>query len=265
MAADDYYDDATALAEFHESRGGVRRLVESGVTAVPRLFLVPDTTQPPRGVTDFAIPTVDLSLPRSDTVALIGAAARSYGFFHVTNHGVPAASPPLSTPPSLQPGPSTSYLSTSAPPSTPSRPSLPWPTPPTRTRRTWSTLLPSRGATPSVSASSRRSPTSAASRRRAVKPFTGTIARWRGSGRQWLSCCRTRWASERSGLSKQCRCKRGWWGVTTTRRARSRRRSLAAAGTPTQVCSRCWCRTALAGYRCGGAVMMLAAMQGGST
>ncbi|KAK3164502.1 hypothetical protein QOZ80_1AG0020000 [Eleusine coracana subsp. coracana] len=38
----------------------------------------------------FTIPTVDLSLPRSNAVALVGAAARSCGFFHVTNHGVPA-------------------------------------------------------------------------------------------------------------------------------------------------------------------------------
>ncbi|TVT97482.1 hypothetical protein EJB05_57263 [Eragrostis curvula] len=91
MAAADSYDIAAALAEFHESGGGVRHLVESGITFVPRLFLVPDSLLPPPAVADFAIPTVDLSLPRSNTIALIGAAARSSGFFHVTNHGVPAS------------------------------------------------------------------------------------------------------------------------------------------------------------------------------
>ncbi|KAL6654522.1 hypothetical protein ACP70R_007987 [Stipagrostis hirtigluma subsp. patula] len=92
MAAADGYDIAAALAEFHESGGGVRHLVESGITFVPRLFLVPDSLPPPPpAVADFAIPTVDLSLPRSSTVALIGGAARSSGFFHVTNHGVPAS------------------------------------------------------------------------------------------------------------------------------------------------------------------------------
>nr|CAB3502405.1 unnamed protein product [Digitaria exilis] len=93
-AAADDLDVATALAEFHESGGGVRWLVESGITKVPRLFLLPDTPPPqapPAAADDFAIPTVDLSLPRSVTAALIGAAARSCGFFNVTNHGVPAA------------------------------------------------------------------------------------------------------------------------------------------------------------------------------
>ncbi|TVU34000.1 hypothetical protein EJB05_15821, partial [Eragrostis curvula] len=91
MAAADDYDAAAALAAFHDSRGGVRSLVESGVTAVPPLFLVPTADPPSSAATDFfAIPTVDLSLPLTDTVALVRAAARSCGFFHVVNHGVPA-------------------------------------------------------------------------------------------------------------------------------------------------------------------------------
>jgi isopenicillin N synthase-like dioxygenase len=94
MAGANDYDVAAALAEFHESRGGVRGLVESGITAVPRLFLAPAapaTPQPqPAAAADFALPTVDLSLPRSDAIKLVQAAARSCGFFHVINHGVPA-------------------------------------------------------------------------------------------------------------------------------------------------------------------------------
>ncbi|CAO2208344.1 unnamed protein product [Urochloa humidicola] len=86
------YDAAAALAAFHESRAGVRGLVESGVTAVPTIFLTPTATAPPpqSPAAAFSIPAVDLSLPRRDTVALIRAAARSCGFFHATNHGVPA-------------------------------------------------------------------------------------------------------------------------------------------------------------------------------
>ncbi|CAD6204229.1 unnamed protein product [Miscanthus lutarioriparius] len=34
-------------------------------------------------------PSVDLTLPRSHVAVLVGATARSYGFFQVTNHGVP--------------------------------------------------------------------------------------------------------------------------------------------------------------------------------
>ncbi|KAK3160977.1 hypothetical protein QOZ80_1BG0069710 [Eleusine coracana subsp. coracana] len=87
---EDYDATSTALAEFHESRGGVRGLVESGVTVVPRLFLAPALPHPPSAAAAaaFTIPSVDLSLPCSDAVALVRAAASSCGFFHVTNHGV---------------------------------------------------------------------------------------------------------------------------------------------------------------------------------
>ncbi|TKW14820.1 hypothetical protein SEVIR_5G192900v4 [Setaria viridis] len=93
MAATEDYDAEAALASFHESRAGVRGLVESGVTAVPPIFLTataPSPQSPASTTTAFAIPAVDLSLPRSDTVALVRAAARSCGFFHGINHGVPA-------------------------------------------------------------------------------------------------------------------------------------------------------------------------------
>ncbi|TVU08337.1 hypothetical protein EJB05_41761, partial [Eragrostis curvula] len=85
------YNAASALAEFHETRAGVRGLIESGVTTVPPLFVMPATAFPwssPSPTTAFAIPVIDLSLPRSDTVELVRAAATSFGVFHLTNHGV---------------------------------------------------------------------------------------------------------------------------------------------------------------------------------
>ncbi|PAN45709.1 hypothetical protein PAHAL_9G136000 [Panicum hallii] len=92
MAAAGDYDAEAELARFHESRAGVRGLVESGVTAVPPLFFAPTVPAPQAPATPpaFTVPVVELSLPRADTVALVGAAARSRGFFHVTNHRVPA-------------------------------------------------------------------------------------------------------------------------------------------------------------------------------
>ncbi|XP_039851424.1 1-aminocyclopropane-1-carboxylate oxidase homolog 1-like [Panicum virgatum] len=91
MAATEDHDAAAALVVFHESRAGVRGLVESGVTAVPTIFLTGAAPWPQSPVTAaFAIPAVDLSLPRSDAAALVRAAAHSCGFFHVTNYGVPA-------------------------------------------------------------------------------------------------------------------------------------------------------------------------------
>ncbi|XP_022685597.1 1-aminocyclopropane-1-carboxylate oxidase homolog 4 [Setaria italica] len=95
MAAAHDYDAEAALARFHEFRAGVRGLVESGVAAaaVPPLFTtstMPTPQAPATPSSSFTVPVVDLSLPRSDTVALVRAAARSRGFFHVTNHRVPA-------------------------------------------------------------------------------------------------------------------------------------------------------------------------------
>ncbi|KAM0850470.1 hypothetical protein ACQ4PT_053063 [Festuca glaucescens] len=89
-ADDDDGDGAAALAEFHASRAGVRGLVESGITSVPRLFLAPSSPCPPPVENEipipFAIPTVDLALPRSATLQLVRAAARSFGFFHGAAH-----------------------------------------------------------------------------------------------------------------------------------------------------------------------------------
>ncbi|CAO2190519.1 unnamed protein product [Urochloa humidicola] len=80
--------DARAVFELHETRGGVRGLVESGVTSVPPQFVAP--VPPVSSAAALAAPSVDLSLPRAQAAALVRAAARSCGIFHVTNHGVPA-------------------------------------------------------------------------------------------------------------------------------------------------------------------------------
>ncbi|CAN6281918.1 unnamed protein product [Urochloa humidicola] len=101
MAAAHDYDAAAELARFHDSRAGVRGLVECGITAVPPLFSPPTATLPPTPTpkapapatpssSAFTVPIVDLSLPRPDAVALVRPAARSHGFFHATNHRVPA-------------------------------------------------------------------------------------------------------------------------------------------------------------------------------
>lgn len=92
MDTADAYDAKAALADFHATRAGVRGLIESGaVVAVPPLFLAPNgrhpSTPPLETTTPFAVPIIDLSSPRPSVVALVRAAARTCGFFHVTNHG----------------------------------------------------------------------------------------------------------------------------------------------------------------------------------
>ncbi|KAM0912043.1 hypothetical protein ACQ4PT_013062 [Festuca glaucescens] len=92
MAAKDNYDTAAALVKcHHESRGGVRGLVESVTTSMPPYFQSPAPGSP--GVektTTFAMPIIDLSLPRTAIVTLVGDAARTCGIFYVINHGVDA-------------------------------------------------------------------------------------------------------------------------------------------------------------------------------
>ncbi|XP_051220437.1 1-aminocyclopropane-1-carboxylate oxidase homolog 1 [Lolium perenne] len=85
--AAEVYDYAAALAEFDASRTTVRSLVESGIASVPPLF-ISTTNYPPTDI--LAIPTVDLSLPLSSLTPIVGAAAQTCGFFHVTNHGIDA-------------------------------------------------------------------------------------------------------------------------------------------------------------------------------
>ncbi|XP_072981137.1 1-aminocyclopropane-1-carboxylate oxidase homolog 4-like [Typha angustifolia] len=90
MASTESYDRAAALQEFDASKTGVKGLVESGVKSLPPFFLHPSPqstaiTPPPH----LSVPTVDLSLPRPVAVDLIRAASRNWGFFQVTNHGVP--------------------------------------------------------------------------------------------------------------------------------------------------------------------------------
>ena len=66
-AVDDYdeAEDALALFVFHESRAGIRGLVESGLTTVPPPFLTPTSSISSAATEALVAPFVDLTLPRS--------------------------------------------------------------------------------------------------------------------------------------------------------------------------------------------------------
>lgn len=93
------YDRAKEVKQFDDSKIGVKGLVDSGLTSIPRIFI-----HPPETLTDLkptpqarpnsnSIPTVDLSGfdsdRRSSIVDQISRAAREFGFFQITNHGIP--------------------------------------------------------------------------------------------------------------------------------------------------------------------------------
>ncbi|XP_068658171.1 1-aminocyclopropane-1-carboxylate oxidase homolog 1-like [Aristolochia californica] len=93
----DYYDRAKDVKEFDESKTGVKGLVDSGITAIPRIFIHPPENliglrSPHPGA--IQIPTVDLSdfnanPARSHIVQQIRDAAGEFGFFQIVNHGIP--------------------------------------------------------------------------------------------------------------------------------------------------------------------------------
>ena len=90
----DDYDRSSELKAFDESKAGVKGLVDSGVSMVPRIFI-----QPPdklgTGNARFKFPVIDLHgvdsdpVRRKEIVEAVGEASETWGFFTVVNHGIP--------------------------------------------------------------------------------------------------------------------------------------------------------------------------------
>ncbi|CAN1151745.1 1-aminocyclopropane-1-carboxylate oxidase homolog 1 [Linum perenne] len=93
------YDRMAELKAFDESKAGVKGLVDSGITEIPKIFHAPqrflDKGSPfSPDDPDYIFPIIDLSMvhdptKRKQTVAQIRNAAKSWGFFLIVNHGVP--------------------------------------------------------------------------------------------------------------------------------------------------------------------------------
>ncbi|KAH7845179.1 hypothetical protein Vadar_012574 [Vaccinium darrowii] len=94
------YDWAKQVKEFEDTKAGVKGLVDSGTTTLPR-FLVhpPESLENPPQLYPLELPTVDLegvlqgggaAQRREAVVEGIGTAAAEWVFFRVVNHGVPS-------------------------------------------------------------------------------------------------------------------------------------------------------------------------------
>ncbi|XP_062171478.1 1-aminocyclopropane-1-carboxylate oxidase homolog 4-like isoform X2 [Alnus glutinosa] len=97
---DEEYDRAKAVKHFDDSKIGVKGLVDSGITTIPRFFV-----HPPEILSDLKpgsalgsepdfIPAIDLAGVESDhrravIVEQIRRASSTLGFFQIVNHGVP--------------------------------------------------------------------------------------------------------------------------------------------------------------------------------
>ncbi|CAI0458022.1 unnamed protein product [Linum tenue] len=93
-SATDNYDRLQELRSFDESKAGVKGLVDSGISDVPRIFIRPPEDLPPADNSNnaqFIIPVVDfthLETNRANVVARVRRAAEEVGFFQVVNHGM---------------------------------------------------------------------------------------------------------------------------------------------------------------------------------
>ncbi|KAM6565306.1 hypothetical protein CsatA_024434 [Cannabis sativa] len=97
------YDRKSELKAFDDTKAGVKGLVDSGITKIPRIFYEPKennnniipSPDSNSGETQLSIPVVDLKnvendlTRRQEIVQEVGVAAESWGFFQVVNHGIP--------------------------------------------------------------------------------------------------------------------------------------------------------------------------------
>ncbi|KAL2334637.1 hypothetical protein Fmac_015850 [Flemingia macrophylla] len=90
------YDGKAERISFDDSKAGVKGLVDSGVSKIPRMFYSGklDLTETSLSASKVSIPVIDLqemhksSSLHAEVVGQIGRASRKWGFFQVVNHGV---------------------------------------------------------------------------------------------------------------------------------------------------------------------------------
>ncbi|XP_020550679.1 1-aminocyclopropane-1-carboxylate oxidase homolog 11-like [Sesamum indicum] len=100
MATDDY-DWEKEVEEFEKTKAGVKGLVDSGITKVPRFFIRPLEKLPGRANSrdglHVQIPVIDFQgvegngTQRRQIVDEIRKASETWGFFQIVNHGVPTS------------------------------------------------------------------------------------------------------------------------------------------------------------------------------
>ncbi|PIA45338.1 hypothetical protein AQUCO_01700701v1 [Aquilegia coerulea] len=91
-----YCDRAKEMKEFHETKAGVKGLVDSGIVKIPKIFIHPPENLPKESDSNangFKIPVIDLEGVGGDRRKLIveeiWKASETWGFFQIVNHGVP--------------------------------------------------------------------------------------------------------------------------------------------------------------------------------
>lgn len=91
------YNRASELKAFDETKAGVKGLVDSGVTEIPRIFRHPEEISISSRDSGYStIPVIDLgglkiedSVKRKEIVERVREASETWGFFQIVNHGIP--------------------------------------------------------------------------------------------------------------------------------------------------------------------------------
>ncbi|CAL1383218.1 unnamed protein product [Linum trigynum] len=88
---DDVYDKTQDVMAFEETKAGVKGLVDSGITTIPRFFIHSGQSPPQTTSSDIQPPVIDMKTgrPREAVVSEIRGAAETWGLFQVVNHGIP--------------------------------------------------------------------------------------------------------------------------------------------------------------------------------
>lgn len=94
--SEDDYDYSSELKAFDNTKTGVKGLVDSGITKIPRIFMdQPKNLDQINSVSHFKIPVIDLnglcrnSEIRCEIVEKIEEASKKWEFFQIVNHGIP--------------------------------------------------------------------------------------------------------------------------------------------------------------------------------
>lgn len=90
------YDRAKEVQAFDDTKSGVKGLVDAGIVNVPRIFIRPPeelVEELTSHQTNLQVPVIDLDGVRDnkleEIVDQVRAAAETWGFFQVVNHGIP--------------------------------------------------------------------------------------------------------------------------------------------------------------------------------
>ncbi|WMV47927.1 hypothetical protein MTR67_041312 [Solanum verrucosum] len=89
------YDRMSEFKAFDDTKTGVKGLVDSGITKVPQIFILPPKNKAEICETHFVFSVIDLQgidedpIKHKEIVDKVRDASETWGFFQVVNHGIP--------------------------------------------------------------------------------------------------------------------------------------------------------------------------------